>query len=175
MAAAPAPDFLPPADGARSHWLARGVPSGAEAPARAPAPWATDGSALAQHLILAVNHRLRDADVDTPQAGTPQAVPAPLGRDAPLQFLAAGGDGKKDGKKNVNFDEAYIRKLVQYVHKFHVNNAAVLTANNVPTPGASAGVGSSGGAAAGTSSAPNATTGTSSAPAAGGQKPQGAQ
>jgi mono/diheme cytochrome c family protein len=37
--------------------------------------------------------------------------------------------GKQDRKKNVKFDEAYIRKLVQYVHKFHINNAAVLTAS----------------------------------------------
>jgi cbb3-type cytochrome c oxidase subunit III len=81
--------------------------------------------------------------------------------------------GKKDGKKNVHFDEAYVRKLVQYVHKFHVNNAPVMAAANAPGAGAPAS--SSAGSAAGGAAAPNATTGTSSAPAAGGQKPQGAQ
>lgn len=39
--------------------------------------------------------------------------------------------GKKDVKKGVTFDEAYIRKLVQYVHKYHVNNAPVLSSANV--------------------------------------------
>ena len=44
--------------------------------------------------------------------------------------------GKKDGKKNVHFDEAYIRKLVQYVRKFQVNNAAVRTASALAPGGA---------------------------------------
>ncbi len=43
--------------------------------------------------------------------------------------------GKQDKAKNVKFDEPYIRKLVQYVHKFHVTNAAVLTANAVKPAG----------------------------------------
>jgi mono/diheme cytochrome c family protein len=38
--------------------------------------------------------------------------------------------GKQDRKKEVKFDEPYIRKLVQYVHKFHVNSAPVLTATS---------------------------------------------
>lgn len=49
--------------------------------------------------------------------------------------------GKKDVKKNVNFDEAYIKKLVQYVRKFHINHEAVMTASvagTTPNPAAGA-------------------------------------
>ena len=42
--------------------------------------------------------------------------------------------GKKDSKKNVKFDEAYIAQLVQYVHKFHVNNNPVLAISHGGTP-----------------------------------------
>lgn len=36
--------------------------------------------------------------------------------------------GKKDSKKNVTFDEAYIKKLVQYIRKFQINQDPVMTA-----------------------------------------------
>jgi mono/diheme cytochrome c family protein len=36
--------------------------------------------------------------------------------------------GKKDASKNITFDEAYIKKLVQYVRKFHINHEPVMTA-----------------------------------------------
>jgi mono/diheme cytochrome c family protein len=85
--------------------------------------------------------------------------------------------GKKDGKKNVHFDEAYIRKLVQYVHKFHVNNNPVLTANAAApsaAPAAAAGTSPTAGAApAGTNGSGPAST--SGANATGGQTQKGAQ
>lgn len=42
--------------------------------------------------------------------------------------------GKKDAKKNIKFDEAYIKKLVQYVRKFHINQDPVMTANAIGAP-----------------------------------------
>lgn len=36
---------------------------------------------------------------------------------------------KKDAKKNITFDQAYIKKLVQYVRKFSVNQEPVMTAS----------------------------------------------
>jgi mono/diheme cytochrome c family protein len=36
---------------------------------------------------------------------------------------------KKDAKKNVTFDQAYIKKLVQYVRKFSINQDPVMTAS----------------------------------------------
>lgn len=37
--------------------------------------------------------------------------------------------GKEDKKKNVKFDHAYIKKLVQYVRNFHVSNEPTMVAN----------------------------------------------
>jgi mono/diheme cytochrome c family protein len=42
--------------------------------------------------------------------------------------------GKKDAKKGVKFDEAYIKKLVQYVRKFSINHEPVMTASAAGTP-----------------------------------------
>lgn len=42
--------------------------------------------------------------------------------------------GKKDVKKGVTFDEAYIKKLAQYIRKFSVNHEAVMTAAAIGTP-----------------------------------------
>lgn len=61
--------------------------------------------------------------------------------------------GKQDKKKNVKFDEPYIRKLVAYVHKFHLSNEAVLTAHAAapaPNPGGEAGAGPGAGTEVGT-------------------------
>lgn len=43
--------------------------------------------------------------------------------------------GKEDRKKNVKFDQAYIRKLVQYVRNFHVSNEATVVAENSAASG----------------------------------------
>ncbi len=74
--------------------------------------------------------------------------------------------GKKDAKKGITFDEAYIRQLVQYVRNFQINPAPVLTAISEAgsssantTPGAT----TQGGGAPGTNQG---------APAAGGQGAQ---
>jgi mono/diheme cytochrome c family protein len=69
--------------------------------------------------------------------------------------------GKQDSAKKVHFDEAYIRKLVQYVHKFHVNNAPVLTAQNPAATASSGALGSSTGGPGGSNN-PAVNTGTTS-------------
>lgn len=40
--------------------------------------------------------------------------------------------GKEDKKKNVKFDHAYIKKLVQYVRNFHVSNVGTAVASATP-------------------------------------------
>jgi len=42
--------------------------------------------------------------------------------------------GKKDAKKGVTFDQAYIKKLVQYVRKFSINQDPVMTAAAIGAP-----------------------------------------
>lgn len=72
--------------------------------------------------------------------------------------------GKVDRKKNVTFDEAYIRKLVQYVRTFQINKDPVLTAN---AAGATANSGPSPSNGAPTSPLPGASTEGGGAPGSG--------
>jgi mono/diheme cytochrome c family protein len=74
--------------------------------------------------------------------------------------------GKKDAKKNITFDQAYIKKLVQYVRKFQINQDPVMTAAAIgaapnPAVGADAqqpGGGANVGTSTGTSTSTNTST-----------------
>jgi mono/diheme cytochrome c family protein len=67
---------------------------------------------------------------------------------------------KKDAKKGVTFDQAYIKKLVQYVRKFQINHEPVMTAAAIgaaPNPATGADAQQPGGGAA-PAAAPNASS-----------------